>query len=200
MSKREKPIFEEVFRQLIHQPQFWVKLLIGGGLSFIPLVNIFALGYLYRFSSQLRRTGQIRLPEWNDWQGLFLDGIRFVLVWLAYWILPLILVIIPSFMFFSLGLFIPGYLILSATLLVASILFCSALYRFHMNPDYRTLFNAREIVRMGYVCFEACMLPVLVVAGICAVILPLYGIAFFAGFLLLITQSNLYYRSLELRK
>jgi hypothetical protein len=41
------------------------------------------------------------------------------------------------------------------------------------------------------------IVPVLVFAGICVFALPLYGFAFFAGFLLLVAQTSLCYRSLE---
>ena len=197
---REKPIFEEVSRQLVSQPQFWVKLMIGGGLSLIPLANIFAFGYLYRFSAQLRQTGKIILPEWSDWAGLFSDGLRFALVWVAYWVLPLTLAVILTSMFLSIGLHILAYLMMSLTFFASSILFCSALYRFQMKPHYKTLLEVGYIIRMSHVCFEAYVLPVFVFAGIIALILPLYGVAFFTGFLLLIAQLNLCYRSLEFRK
>ena len=197
---REKPIFEEVSRQLVYQPKFWVKWLIGGGLSFIPLANIFVFGYLYRFSVQLRRTGKTNLPEWDDWAGLFSDGLKFGLIWLAYWVLPLVLAFGLSKMFIALGLAVFAYLVMTATFFVASILFCSALYRFHMNPDFRTLLEVGYIMRMSRVGFESYVLPILVFSGIFVLVLPLYGIAFFTGFLLLITQLNSCYRSLELRK
>ena len=197
---REKHIFEEVFRQLVSQPQFWVKLVVGGGLSFIPIANIFAFGYLYRFSAQLRKTGEISLPEWNDWAVLFADGLKFGLVWIFYWFLPLTLAIILSSMFLLLGLHILAYLMMSLMFFAGSILFCSALYRFQMKPHYTTLLDVGYIARMSLVCFEAYLVPILVFAGIFAIILPLYGVAFFTGFLLLIAQLNLCYRSLEFRK
>ncbi len=197
---RDKPIFEKVFRQLVGQPQFWVKLLIGSGLSFIPFANIFALGYLYRFLVQLRKTGEIRLPEWSDWAGLLSDGFRFGIVWIVYWVLPLTLAVILSLMFLSLGLPMLAYLTISFMFFASSILFCSALYRFQMKPHYKTLLEVGYIVRMSHICFEACVLPMFVFAGILVLVLPLYGIVFFAGFLILITQSHLCYRSLEFRK
>lgn len=200
MLKREKPIFEEVSKQLICQPRFWVKLLIGGGLSFVPFANIFALGYLYRFSMQLRRTGKISLPEWDNWPGLFVDGLRFGLIWIAYWVLPFFPAFLLSSLFCLLHLYLLSYLTLTAMFFVASILFCSALYRFHMKPDFQTLLEVGYVVRMSRAGFSACILPILVFAGIFVLALPLYGVAFFIGFLLLIAQLNLYYRFLELKK
>ena len=197
---REKPIFEEVFKQLVCQPRFWTKLLIGGSFSFVPLVNIFAFGYLYRFSMQLRRTGKVSLPEWNDWASLFTDGLKFALICLVYWVLPLALAYALSLMFSSLSLQILAYLVVTATFFAASILFCSALYRFHMKPNFRTLLEIGYIVRMSRIGFGDYILPVLVFSGIFVLLRPLYGIVFFTGFLLLIAQVNLCYRHLEFRK
>ncbi len=197
---REKPIFEEVSKQLVCQPQFWIKWLIGGILSFIPLFNVFAFGYLYRFSAQLRRTGEVSLPEWNDWKGLFIDGLKFGLIWLVYWLLPIFLGYVLSMLFDSLGFGAFAYLPLKATFFMAPILFCSALYRFHMEPNFGVLLEVDYITRMSRAGFGAYILPILVFSGIFFLTLPLYGIAFFSGFLSLITQLSSRYRSFELQK
>jgi hypothetical protein len=197
---KEKPIFEEVFAQLIRQPKLGLKLLIGGGLSFIPIVNLFAFGYLYRFAAQLRRTGQLSLPEWTDWAGLFSDGLKFAVVWLAYWVLPLGVAALLSGVFCAIGLGALAYVFMAAVFLAASVLFCAALYRLQMRSDYKDLLDVVLIARMSYMKCAEFILPALVFAGICACALPLYGFAFFVGFLLLVTQTSLCYRSLEAGK
>ena len=194
---KEKPIFEEVFAQLINQPNLGRKLLIGSALSFIPILNLFAFGYLYRLAALLRRTGQLRLPEWTDWAGLFADGLKFAVVWLAYWLLPLIVGILIATVFSALGLGALAYIFVASVFLAASVLFCAALYRLQMRSNYRDLLDVMLIVRMSYMKSVEFILPVLVFAGICAVALPFYGFAFFAGFLLLVTQTILCYRLLE---
>ncbi|HAQ58910.1 MAG TPA: hypothetical protein DEA16_01420 [Opitutae bacterium] len=194
---KEKPIFEEVFAQLINQPNLGRKLLIGSALSFIPILNLFAFGYLYRLAALLRRTGQLRLPEWTDWAGLFADGLKFAVVWLAYWLLPLIVGILIATVFSALGLGALAYIFVASVFLAASVLFCAALYRLQMRSNYRDLLDVMLIVRMSYMKSVEFILPVLVFAGICAVALPFYGFAFFAGFLLLVTQTSLCYRLLE---
>ena len=194
---KEKPIFEEVFTHLIRQPNCSRKLLIGSALSFIPIVNLFAFGYLYRFAAQLRRTGQLSLPEWTDWAGLFSDGLKFAVVWLTYWLLPLVVGMFLATGFRALGLDALAYVFMASVFLAASVLFCAALYRLQMRCDYKKLLDVVLIARMSYMKAAEFILPVLVFAGICAFALPLYGFAFFAGFLLLVTQSSLCYRSLE---
>jgi hypothetical protein len=194
---KEKPIFEEVFAQLIRQPNLALKLLIGSALSFIPVVNFFAFGYLYRFAAQLRRTGQLNLPEWTDWAGLFSDGLKFAVVWLAYWVLPLGIAAVLAGVFGAIGLGALSYIFLSLVFLGASVLFCAALYRLQMRSDYKDLLDVVLIARMSYMKWTEFLLPALVLAGICVCALPLYGFAFFAGFLLIVTQTSLCYRSLE---
>jgi hypothetical protein len=194
---KEKPIFEQVFAQLIHQPHLGRKLLIGGGLSFVPIVNLFAFGYLYRFAAQLRRTGQLQFPEWEDWSGLFSDGVKFAVAWLGYWLLPVLLGWGLSKGFLALGLAAMAYLLMSAIFLAASVLFCAALYRLQMRSNYKDLLDLPLIARMSYMKIADFVIPLLVFAGVCACVAPLYGFALFAGFLLLISYTFLCYRSLE---
>lgn len=197
---KEKLIFEQIFVQLIQQPYWGLKLLIGGGLCFIPIINLFAFGYLYRFSAQLRRTGQLRLPEWHDWSGLFIDGVKFAVVWLVYWLLPLMLAAALSLVLFAWGLGALAYLLMSLVFALVSVLFCSALYRLQMRSDYKDLLNLPLIARMSYRKRINFIVPVLVFGGICAFTLPIYGFAFFGGLLLLLAQTNLCFRSLESSK
>lgn len=174
-------------------------MLIGGLLSFVPIVNIFAFGYLYRFSLKLRHTGDLRLPEWHDWAGLFADGLKFAVVWLSYWVLPLLLALVVSSVFGGLGLGALSYLLLSSVFLIAPVLFSSALYRLQMRSDFKDLMNVALIIRMTYREFPRCILPACFFVGICAVALPIYGFPLFAGFLLLIGYTVLCYRSMESR-
>lgn len=197
---KEKPIFEEVYAQLTRQPNFGLKVLIGGVLTFVPIVNFLAFGYLYRFSRAVRHSGQLSLPEWQDWAGLFADGLKFAVVWFSYWALPLLLAWLLSGLFSGLGLGALAYLLLSSTFLLAPLLFCSALYRLQMRSDFKDLLDLALIMRMTYREFPRFVLPAFVCLGICALALPLYGFPLFISFLLLIAHTALCYRSMESRK
>ncbi|MEN8662478.1 MAG: DUF4013 domain-containing protein [Lentimonas sp.] len=194
---KETPIFEEVFMHLIRQPGFGLKLLIGGLLSFVPIMNIFAFGYLYRLALHIRNTGEITLPEWNDWRALFLDGLRFAVVWLSYWFLPVVIIYMLSRALDPVGLGAISHLVLSITFLIASILFCSALYRLQMRSDFKDLLDIQLIARMVHMEFQRFVIPALVFLGISALSYHLYGFTLFFGFLVLITYTGLRYRSLE---
>ncbi|MDA8736247.1 DUF4013 domain-containing protein [Opitutales bacterium] len=197
---KEKPIFEEVFAQLVSQPKLLLKVLLGSALSFVPILNFFAFGYLYRYAAQLRRSGQIELPEWTDWAGLFSDGLKFALAGFVYCLLPLGVALIFSLFLSALGLDALAYLLMLATFICVSVLLCVALYRLQMRSNYKDLFDVVLIVRMAIMKGPNLIVPMLVFAGICAVGLSFYGVIFFAGFLLLLTQTTLIYRALETAK
>ncbi len=194
---KETPIFEEVFSRLLGSSGFWLKLLVGGLLAFVPVANFFAFGYLLRFSQRVRRSGQLSLPDWEDWSGLFTDGLKFALVWLAYWLLPVLLALALAALIGWAGLGAFSYLMVSLVVLVSPILFGAALYRYNQRGSVQDLLDFPLIVRMGYAAFSRLMLPALTLAGIFAVAAPLYGFAFFFGFVVMIAQSSLCFRSME---
>jgi hypothetical protein len=57
-------------------------------LYFIPLVSLipylFVMGYAYRVQRRAARSGELVLPAWDDWGGLALDGLKGMLISLAY--------------------------------------------------------------------------------------------------------------------
>lgn len=197
---KETPIFEEVFTRLIKLPGFWTKILIGGLLSFVPIVNLFAFGYLYRLSRAVRKTGEPVLPAWQDWQGLFMDGLRFAVVWLAYWLLPIMLAAAVSWVMALVFLGALANAFFLAVVMLSTVLFCAALYRYNMRKDLNDLLDIALILRMTWMELPRMIIPALVFLGLLVLLLPFYGIALFAGFLMLITYSGLHYRHIEQRK
>jgi len=194
---KETPLFEEVFLRLLRENGFWPKVIIGGALSFIPVINIFAFGYLYRLSARVRRSGRIEVPEWGDWAGLFKDGLRFAVVWLGFWLLPILLAGGLAYFVGSLGLRALGFLVFSFVFLLAPILFSSALYRYTMRLDFRDLLDLALIFRMTFSELPRLVVPALVFAGIFAVAAPLYGLAVFFGFFVLIVHISIVFRRIE---
>ena len=196
---KETPIFEDIFMRLLRQPRIVISVVIGSVLAFIPIANLFAFGYLYRFAASIRRSSNISLPEWTDWQGLFFDGLRFALIWLAFWFLPIALGWLVAAGFNQLGLSAIAYPLLSMVFAVASLLFCAALYRFQSRGDFTDLRDVVLIWRMATVDWISCIIPALVALGIIAFAKPLYGLVFFTGFLILIAFTSLSYQAIEQR-
>jgi len=197
---KETPIFEEVFMRLLGQRGAALKILVGGLFSFIPGVNLLAFGYLYRFSAQLRRNGQLTLPDWTDWPGLLLDGIKFAVAWLAYCLLPLALAFLFFALLSALGLAPIGYLLVAVVFAASAVLFSAALYRLQGRSEFRDLLDVLLICRMAYLEWPRFVLPALVFLGIVALGLPLYGLALFTAFLTLIAFATIRYRLIEQRR
>ena len=196
---KETPIFEDIFMRLLRQPRIVISVVIGSVLAFIPIANLFAFGYLYRFAATIRGSGTLSLPEWSDWQGLFFDGMRFALIWLAFWCLPVASAWLVAAGFNQLGLSAIAYPLLSMVFAVASLLFCAALYRFQSRGDFTDLRDVALIWRMATVDWKSCIIPALVALGIIAFAKPLYGVVFFTGFLILIAFTSLSYQAIEQR-
>ncbi len=194
---KETPIFEEVFMRLLGQRGAVLKILVGGLFSFIPGVNLLAFGYLYRFSAQLRRSGQLTLPDWADWPGLLLDGIKCAVAWLAYCLLPLAVAFLFSALLSALGLAPIGYLLIAVVFAASAVLFSAALYRLQGRSEFRDLLDVVLICRMAYLEWPRFVLPALVFLGIVALGLPLYGLAMFTAFLTLISFTTIRYRLIE---
>lgn len=194
---KETPIFEQVFSQLLGSPGLWAKVLVGSLLSFIPVVNFLAFGYLLRLAQGTRRTGRIVLPEWGDWSGLFADGLQFVVIWLAYWFMPVLLAGGFVALIAPLGLGALAYLLFSVVFVLASMLFCSALYRYTLRLDLKDIWEISLIVRMTQGAFLRLLIAAFVFVGIFTLSLPLYGFAVFFGFTLLIAYAVLTFRAIE---
>jgi len=200
---KETPIFEEVFRSMLKLPGLWQKLLIGGLLSFIPVVNLFAFGYLYRVSRAVRGAGRPVLPTWQlreDWRGLFSDGLRFAVIWLAFWLLPVLLALFVSWLLSLVFLGALTNIFFISAVLYATVLFSSALYRYNMRQNFNDLLDLNLILRMTWMELPGLLIPVFFFLGLVVWLLPFYGFSFFGGFLVLITYISIRYRSIENRR
>lgn len=69
----------------VFEDENWIKkIIIGGVLSFIPIVNFVVLGYVLE---ALKRTADgidIPLPEWDDFGGKFMKGLMVAVIELIY--------------------------------------------------------------------------------------------------------------------
>jgi hypothetical protein len=77
--------------QYVFEDPNWVKkMLIGGLLSLIPVFGtLIAAGYWIRIASNVANNQELPLPEWNDFGGDFMRGLRAVVAVLI-WAIPLI--------------------------------------------------------------------------------------------------------------
>ena len=64
------------------------KLVAGTLLNLIPVVNLLAFGYALRLMREVLAGEETELPAWERWGDLFLDGVRVLLVGLAFALPP----------------------------------------------------------------------------------------------------------------
>lgn len=130
--------------KLAHLPMNDVYLIVG--LSIISfIIFLFAMGYIYRIT-QFAVVKKQNLPDFNDIVNLFLSGIKYCIVSLAYNIIPLAVLIIGVMLApdYAYG----GYLILLAMLLFVATYFLMimALNNMIAYDQLSKAFDFREII------------------------------------------------------
>jgi hypothetical protein len=74
------------------QDEDWIKkILIGGVVGIIPIVNFAAIGYMIQVIRNVRDGQALPLPEWDQFGKFFVDGLWIFLIFLV-WAIPIILV------------------------------------------------------------------------------------------------------------
>lgn len=74
------------------QDKDWIKkILIGGVVGFIPIVNFAAIGYMIQIIRNVRDGQTLPLPEWDEFGKYFVDGLWIFLIFLV-WAIPIIIV------------------------------------------------------------------------------------------------------------
>lgn len=192
--------FENTFTRLIQNPQFLFYFLIGGVLCFVPIINFFALGYLYRVAKSLRARGTLTLPEWDNISGLFLDGIRLLVVFLIYAFLPMTLgFIIASTLFPGLDYMAQNF-VLAFFRIFSLALFCSALYRFQGSQNFYTLLDFRLILNMALMLLQSQFIVLVACYGLFFLFLPLYGFSIFAVLCIALIQCTGFFYQLDIKR
>lgn len=183
----------KIFEKIQQDPQWIQKLLIGGILMFIPIVNLFALGYLYRFTSDIHFSGRIKLPHWNNWGQMFIEGLIFLGVILLYGFIPFLigwglslLIVMITFGFLGWFPFIP----LSIVSVIVPSLIVVGILPLIDGKGFITLIRRNEAYLKPLLkCWKVLLLANLTFVGLQFIGLPLYGFAFFVGFLVLIPYT-----------
>ncbi|NMA27083.1 MAG: DUF4013 domain-containing protein [Burkholderiales bacterium] len=75
-----------------NDPRWFGKLLSLGLISIFPIVNLIGMGYMVEALRRVARGDEATLPEWDNYGGYFMDGLRVTVTYMVY-ALPLLLVI-----------------------------------------------------------------------------------------------------------
>ena len=129
--------------------------------------------------------------------GLFLDGLRFAVVWLVFWLLPILLASLIALLMPFVYLGALSSIFFLTSVLLSTVLFSSALYRYNMRRNFKDLLDLLLIFRMTGMEMPRLILPGFAFLGFLVLLQPFYGFAIFGGFLVLITYTSLRFRSIE---
>ena len=76
--------------------QKWVeKILIGGALNVIPIINFFSAGYVLE-SMRAGTRGEMTLPVWEDWGDKFVAGLIVFFISFVYMLIPFLLMLLGA--------------------------------------------------------------------------------------------------------
>ncbi len=156
---------EKVWRNIFQSPGVWAKILVGTCLSLIPVLHFFALGYIYRFTLQIRQGYRIELPEWDNWKDLFLDGLKFFLLLLVWLGIPLL---IGHFIKLVVGVVTDdfGQLAFMLSIPFGFALAGASLFRFQTFESFKDALDLTKIMRMYILTFKFGLVPLLAACGI----------------------------------
>ena len=79
------------FSYVFEDQQWHQKVLIGGIISLIPIVNFAATGYFLEQTKRVTEARELPLPEWDNFGGYFMKGLMTFVATFVY-SLPAILI------------------------------------------------------------------------------------------------------------
>ena len=175
----------------------WIKkILIGGVVAMIPVVNFAALGYLVQVIRNVRDRRALPLPEWDQFGEYFKAGLLLFLIYLVYSLPALLLAgiaFIPIMIAGSSGsdemgavgfLSVCGYFLVGLYSFLVGILFPAILVRFAEIGTFGSGFQFGDIlaiIKANIGSYIIILLLMWVVQGIIAplgVILCVVGVIF----------------------
>lgn len=89
-------IGENIMDSIKYPLQDWAKILILMVISIIPIVNFASGGYYLRIIKSTL-AGVDEVPGFDDFGELFIDGIKMIIAYIIYMIVPLIIIIVGAF-------------------------------------------------------------------------------------------------------
>ena len=178
----------------------WIqKILIGGLVMLIPIVNFIALGY-YIKTMRGGIDGKSSLPEWDDFGNLFVKGLFVVIVGFIYMLIPLAVMFLSvggaaisiiasivsgDFAFASIGTVIGGYLFSLVLLFILFLVLPMALSIYAKEDSVGAVFKVGEILsRIKSVIGE--YIIAIIVSYALMLIVSLFALIPFIGWVIMI--------------
>ena len=189
------PSLEAVCGRLFGHPGWVSKVLWGSALCFIPILNLFSLGYLLEYTIRLRQDKDWHLPEWKDMDPvpLFTGGLQVSLLLLGYagapilagWLVSILMEIL-TFNFLGIVAYFP----LSVGAFIAPFLFLASIHVFVRDGLYSDAWRVSHVFQVAKAMAPRLILPIIAFWGVLLLALPFYGFSFFLGTWVLLAYSS----------
>jgi len=79
---------EKAIRFPFNDEQWLQKLIVGGVLNVIPIINFLSIGYAYQVFKSTLKKEDATMPEWRNWGDLFIKGLVIAVICLCYSFIP----------------------------------------------------------------------------------------------------------------
>ncbi len=206
------PRFEDICQRIFTDSDVWRKLLIGGLIGLVPILQICSLGYCLSYARQISTVGSLSLPDWSTAfkriDRLFLDGLLvfffLILFSLVFWVLGIgvtkgffLLNPLNWWSFFS---FEPGYhryMPIACAMLFAPPLTAAALFLYLSRGRFQDVLRIDSLARLLAGGWRAMVIPQLAFTCLILLAWPLFGFAFFLGFVVILAYYTVVFVALR---
>ena len=141
----------ELLKRPFSDKRWAAKIATGGVVSWVPILQFFAFGYIVNLIRQTLKKEESILPEWTNWGKLFSDGIMYFVIVLVYMIIPCLIfgigmalgginLGILSMLFRAIVIFLSSIVGLAATFILPM-----AICHYVATEDLKSAFSWKEI-------------------------------------------------------
>ena len=173
---------EKILNEIFDDSRWVQKILIGGLLSFIPIVNLFVFGYITRYAHSVGATHSYKLPEWDDWGTLLKEGLHFFIVSLLYFLMPLGIAMIFAMILGVISLGLLCWLPVSIVYFASPPIILAVIHRLDGKMNWKVLINLGAHLEVYAATWKRFIFPTLALIGLQVFAFPLFGFTFFLGF------------------
>ena len=176
------------------------KVLIGGVLNTVPILNFISLGYALETMKMVMEK-DYALPDWEDFGAKFMIGLKAVVINIVYMIIPIVIIIISMVVGLFFGKESIAMIGLSVGILLAvviGVMLPMAIANYVAKGSMKVAFNFREITKrimsvfVEYVVYYIIII-ILMVVGLFLFIVPVIGWILGAIYMFYILLVSAYY-------
>lgn len=186
---------ENAFKFVFRDKNWIIKILVGGLISIVPVLNFIVFGYILKVLKDAKEGREAALPEWGNWSQLFKEGFMVFVIGLIYglmifalWFLTTIISLIPLIGCLSILLF--PVLIIAVVLLAPFI--NVGLCRYLDKGVLQEAFKLKDVFEEFKSKISDYLLVTLIYAGITLIASMAFCIAPFVYFWLWLISARMF--------